>query len=138
MDDNLETLQEFALYEAQIKTLAENLELIEASIVELKKVEEGLKVIKDAKVGSEILVPMGPDSFINAKITDTKNVIIGLGSGVAAKKSVDEAIRDMEGRIKELENVRKKSDDRLQLYTEKYKEIAPRVQEIVDNVKEEG
>ncbi len=138
MDDNLETLQEFALYEAQIKTLAENLELIEASIVELKKVEEGLKIIKGAKVGSEILVPMGPDSFINAKITDTENVIIGLGSGVAAKKSIDEAIMDMEERIKELENVRKKSDDRLQLYTEKYKEIAPRVQEIVENVKEEG
>ncbi len=138
MDDNLETLQEFALYEAQIKTLAENLELIEVSIVELKKVEEGLKVIKDAKVGSEILVPMGPDSFINAKITDTKNVIIGLGSGVAAKKSIGAAIMDMEERIKELEDVRKKSDDRLQLYTEKYKEIAPHVQEIVDNVKEEG
>lgn len=138
MDDNLETLQEFALYEAQIKTLAENLELIEVSIVELKKVEEGLKVIKDAKVGSEILVPMGPDSFINAKITDTKNVIIGLGSGVAAKKSIGAAIMDMEERIKELENVRKKSDDRLQLYTEKYKELAPHVQEIVENNKEKG
>lgn len=138
MDDNLETLQEFALYEAQIKTLAENMELIEVSIVELKKVEEGLKVIKDAKVGSEILVPMGPDSFINAKITDTKNVIIGLGSGVAAKKSIGAAIMDMEERIKELENVRKKSDDRLQLYTEKYKELAPHVQEIVENNKEKG
>jgi len=138
MADNMETLQEFAAYEAQIKTLAENLELIEGSIVELKKVKEGLKVIKEAKVGSEILVPMGPDSFINAKITDTKNVIIGLGSGVVAKKSIGAAIIDMEERIKELEDVRKKSDDRLQLYTEKYKELAPHVQEIVASNKEKG
>ncbi|MFQ5887246.1 MAG: prefoldin subunit alpha [Candidatus Hydrothermarchaeales archaeon] len=138
MEDKLETLQEFELYKAQIKTLTENLELIEVSINELQNVNEGLKALKDAKKGSEILVPMGADSFVNAKVTDTKNVIIGLGAGVATKKSVDEAMSDIEGRIKELEDIKKKSTDKLQFYTKKFEEIAPHVQEIIEDIQKEG
>lgn len=138
MEQNLETLQEFELYKNQITTLSENLELIGASLIELGKVKEGLKSLKEAEVGSEILVPMGPDSFINAKVTDTKNVIIGLGSGVSAKKDIDEAIKDMELRITGLEKVRKQSTEKLQFVTKKYEEIAPQIQKIVEKVQNEG
>lgn len=138
MEQNMETLQEFELYKNQITTLSENLELIGASIIELEKVKEGLKSLKEAKVGSEILVPMGPDSFINAKVTDTKNVIVGLGSGVAAKKDIDEAVGDMDVRITGLERARKQSTEKLQIITQKYEEMAPEVQKIMEKVQNEG
>ncbi len=138
MDENMETYQEFELYKAQIKTLSENLELIELSILELNKVNQGLNIIKEAEEGSEILVPMGPDAFIKATVTDTKNVIIGIGSGVSAKKTVDEALLDLDERLKGLENVKKKSEDKLMLYTQKIEELAPRVQKMMAELQKEG
>lgn len=138
MEDKMETLQEFELQKAQIKTLTENLELMEVSINELQNVKEGLNALKDAKEGSEILVPMGADSFVTAEVKDTKNVIIGLGAGIAAKKSIDEATKDIEGRIMGLEEIKKKSTNKLEQAAKKYEEIAPRVQEIVENMQKEG
>ncbi|MFQ6135562.1 MAG: prefoldin subunit alpha [Candidatus Hydrothermarchaeales archaeon] len=138
MAEDLRTLEEFELFKAQIEALKQNLELIDISINELQKVSEGLGVIGSTKDGSEILVPMGADSFINAKVTDTQNVIIGLGAGVATKKSIAEAKSDIEKRIKGLEEIRNDTKEKLQTALKKFDELTPRVQEIISKIQKEG
>ncbi|MFQ5816246.1 MAG: prefoldin subunit alpha [Candidatus Hydrothermarchaeaceae archaeon] len=138
MAEDLRTLEEFELFKAQIEALKQNLELIDISINELQKVSEGLGVIGSTKDGSEVLVPMGADSFINAKVTDTQNVIIGLGAGVATKKSIAEAKSDIKKRIKGLEEIRNDTKEKLQAALKKFDELTPRVQEIISKIQKEG
>lgn len=124
-------LNEYEYYRVQAESLQKNLELVNASLGELDVVIKSLGEIKGQGKKNEILVPIGVDSYISSKILDTQNVILGIGAGVAVKKSIPEAKKDLEARIEELEGVRKELGDRLGLLLGKIEELAPKVQQIL-------
>ena len=94
-------------------------------------VKKSLDEIKDAKNDSEAFVPIGQDSFVKAKITDTKNVVVGVGAGIAVKKTIEEAKEDIEERITELENLKKDSTSNFEQLVSKLRELEPSVQSIM-------
>jgi prefoldin alpha subunit len=131
-------LGEYEIYRAQVEAINRNLESINASIIELGIVRESLDCIKSLSKENEVLVPIGADSFVEAKITDTKRVIVGLGANIAAKKSVEDAKVDLEKRIRQLEETRNKSTDGLQKLLAKIEELTPKVEQIISRMQKEG
>jgi len=95
------------LYHSQLESLAEDQKVIQLSLEETIRAKETLRRYKDADEGSEILVPVGGGSFVYAKISSHDRVLLGLGSGVTAEKSIDDAVEIMEERIKELNETAK-------------------------------
>lgn len=126
-----DVLRDYELYRNQLETLQQNLSLVDNSLQELKTVSKSLGEIDAAKKESDIFVPIGQDSFIKAKITDTDNVVVGIGAGVAAKKTIKEAKDDFEERIKELEKVKADNTSNLEQVISKLRELEPSVQSIV-------
>lgn len=126
-----EVLREYELCRNQLETLQQNLNLVDSSLGELKIVSKSLDEIKDAKKNSDIFVPIGIDSFLKAKITDPENVVVGIGAGVAVKKTIEDAKEDIEGRIKELEKVKADNTSNFEQVVSKLKELEPSVQSIV-------
>lgn len=126
-----DVLRDYELYRNQLETLQQNLSLVDNSLQELKMVSKSLGEIDAAKKESDIFVPIGQDSFIKAKITDTDNVVVGIGAGVAAKKTIKEAKDDFEERIKELEKVKADNTSNLEQVISKLRELEPSVQSIV-------
>lgn len=131
-------MSEYEYYRSQVDAYKKNIELINASIAELTIVSESLDNIKNLDSKNEVLLPLGAESFITARVTDVSKVIIGIGAGVAVKKSIGDAKRDLKTRIAELEKVRKEHTDGLGAMLSRMDEIAPQVRKFIEEKQREG
>ena len=129
--DAEKVMSEYEYLRNQAEALQKNLEMINASLTELGAVLEALDEIKGQGKKNEILVPIGADSFVSARIIDTKKVIIGLGADVAVKKPIPGARKDLETRLKELEGVRGEISEKLGMLLDRVEELTPQVQGIL-------
>ncbi len=101
------------VYRVQLQSVAENMQLIQISLEELARARETLSQYKGAEVGSDILVPIGGNSFVFAKASDNTKAIVGIGTGISVEKSMDDAVKTMEERSNELtESMRKLTERR--------------------------
>lgn len=131
-------LSEYEYLRSQAEALQKNLEMINSSLSEFGVVLESLDEIKTQDKKNEILVPIGADSFVSAKIIDTKKVIVGLGADVAVKKSIPQAKKDLEARMKELDEARGEVSERLGMMLRRIEELTPRMQQIIARARGEG
>lgn len=99
-------LLESEILEGTLATLRQRLGLIEASMAESRTAAETLSGVKAEKRGAEVLVPIGGGSFVRARIEDNEKVIVGIGADVSVEKTIEEAIKDFEERLSELERTR--------------------------------
>lgn len=138
MSEIEKVLGEYEYLRSQAEALQKNLEMLNASITELSIVLGSLDEINGQGKKNEILVPIGGDSFVSARILDTAKVIVGLGANVAVKKTIPEARKDLEERLKELEGVRGEVSEKLGLLLGRIEELTPKIQSILTSVRREG
>ncbi len=131
--DNQKILAEYEYLRNQADAIQRNRDMINASMAELDIVLNTLDEIKNNK--KEILVPIGGDSFVSAKIIDAKKVLIGLGSDVSVKKTIPDAKTDLKARLKELEVVRKDIIEKLGSLLDRIEQLSPQVRSIVEGEK---
>jgi prefoldin alpha subunit len=116
-------------YRAQLEGLAEQQQIIQLSLEENIRARETLKQYKSAGDGSEILVPVGGNSFVQAKVASSEKVLIGLGSGVTVEKTAEEALDIVEVRISELAETVKKISERRGFLEAEYAKLNQQFQE---------
>ncbi len=91
---------------AQILNLNKQFETLQISIQEHEKAIETLENYKNMK-DEEILVPVGGGVFISAKINEKKGLIT-IGSSLYTQLPIEEMIKKLEGRKKDLEDMSSK------------------------------
>jgi len=112
-DELRQAMSALEVYRIQLQSIAENMQLIQISLEELARARETLSQYKSAEIGSDILVPIGGNSFVFAKASDNTKAIVVIGSGISLEKSMEDAIKTMEERSNELtESIRKLSERR--------------------------
>ena len=122
---------EYQLLQAQAQLLAQNLELLTLGMNEFKAVKETLEKLKEVEDEKpEILVPIGAGSFLKGQIVDRENAIVSVGAGYAMEKSLDDAIRYLDGRVKEYEEAIKKTQESLHQIEHKLQELAVKAQKL--------
>lgn len=119
------------LFRAQLESIAENQQLIQISLEELGRARETLNQFQKAKEGDELLVPIGGNSFVFAKVATNAKAIVGIGTGISVEKSMDEAIKTMDDRSKELLDTMNKLNDRRLAIEEQANVLSQAVQEEV-------
>jgi len=97
---------ELRVLEETGNTLQTRIGFINAAIRELQIANETINGIKNENKGSHILVPIGGGSYINAQITDTENLLVGIGANVSTVKNIASAQEDIGTRILELEKTK--------------------------------
>jgi prefoldin alpha subunit len=100
------------VFRAQLESIAQNQQLVQMSLEELGRAKETLSQYQKAKQGDELLVPIGGNSFVFARVGDNAKAIVGIGTGISVEKSMDEAIKTMDDRAAELIESMKKLTDR--------------------------
>ena len=113
----------------QAESLRQQIETIDATILDLTTVLETLNYIKAKGKDKTVLVPIGAGNFVRAKIEDTEHVIMGVGGRLSVEASIDEAKELINERIRILEQLR------LDL-RRKLEEINARITELISKLQE--
>ena len=115
----------------QAESLRQQIETLDATILDLTTVLETLEYIKTKGKDKTVLVPIGAGNFIRAKIEDTEHVVMGVGGRLSVEASIDEAKELINERIKLLESLR------LDL-RRKLEEINARITDLISKLQEAG
>jgi len=95
-------------YKKQIDSLSAQIQIVENKRMEMDSTIETMDSLKENKIGTEILVPIGSNSFVRAELRDNKKIIVGIGAGISVEKTIDEAKEILKSRNKELEDTMNK------------------------------
>jgi prefoldin alpha subunit len=98
-----QTAQELELCRAQLDSMEKQDELLRVTLDEYRRAKEALEDIKGRKDGDEVLVPIGANCFLHAKLGDPNRVMSSLGSDVAVGESSKDAIVRLDRHIQDIE-----------------------------------
>lgn len=119
---------------AQLEGLTRQQQLIQLAVDEHVRARETIKQIAKGSPGDEILVPVGADSYIHARISDSKDAIVGVGSGVSIKRSPEEAEKILDAKIDDLSRAFKSVTDKAAQTEALIQELTDRVQTQMDRM----
>jgi prefoldin alpha subunit len=90
-------------YKEQLNQLEMQGQYLQAAVMDYNKGKLTLENISKADDGTESLIPIGGGVFIYATVKDNSNVILDIGSGIAAEKSFEDAIKKIDMRLETLQ-----------------------------------
>ncbi len=130
-------LSELSAHQATAEALRRHISLLTSSLSELSMTIEAIKAVKGLKPGTDILVPMGSDSFITAKLTTAEKVITGLGADISAERSSEDALKVLEARRTELEQALGQAREELGKLGERMEALRPEAERILEKAQKE-
>ncbi|NIO44491.1 MAG: prefoldin subunit alpha [Candidatus Aenigmarchaeota archaeon] len=101
-EDLQKKLIEFQILDANFKMLQERAEILNKKLEELQKTGVAIEELKTTKP-EKALIPLGSGNFVYGEIENCDEIIVGVGNGVAIKKKREEALKNLDSRIKEIE-----------------------------------
>jgi len=110
--------------------------MLTSSLTEVSMTIDAIKTVKDLRPGTDILVPLGSDSFISAKISDSDKVLTGLGADVVAERSASDALKFLESRTSELEEAARRAREELRRVEERIESLRPEAEKILNKTRE--
>ena len=96
-------VNEMRMMEGTVNTLQQRLQIVVASVSDLRLAKQSLDDLAEVKTGSNMLVPVGGAAFINANLGDVEKVVVGIGADVSLEMAHDDAIKDINERLEEME-----------------------------------
>jgi prefoldin alpha subunit len=113
---------------AQLEGLAKQQQLIQLAVEEHVRARETIKQMNARGPGEEMLVPIGADSYIHARVSDDRGAVIGVGTGVSIKRTPEEAEKILDSKIDELSRAFKSVTDRAAQTEAAVQELSQKVQ----------
>lgn len=129
--DEAQLRQDYATLEAakaQLEGLAKQQQLIQLAVEEHVRARETIKQMTSGAPGEEMLVPIGADSYIHARISDDRSAVVGVGTGVSIKRSPEEAEKILDSKIDDLSRAFKSITERAAQTEAAIQELSEKVQ----------
>jgi len=127
---------EMRYLEQTAETLQQRISMVNAAITDLTYANMTLDQLEKEKEGAELLVPVGGNSYIKAKIADTSKVIVGLGSGVSVEKTLADAKTTLKGRLDELEKTMNIAQQQFSQVAERINSSRGRLETLLSSTRE--
>ena len=109
-----EMYMEYQALDQRIKQLQKQLELITQQIMEATSTSQSIEEFRNAKTGSEILVPLTSGIFATATLKDTSELLVNVGAGTVVAKDISSAKKLIVSQIDEMQKVQKRMADELE------------------------
>ena len=95
-------------YKEEINSVEMQSSYVQAIINEYNKVKITLEQLVKIDKGSEVLLPIGGSTYIQANVTNPSKVLFDVGAGVIIEKTSDNAINKIDKRIEDLQKTQEK------------------------------
>lgn len=113
----------------QITSLSDQLEILELATKEHDQAIETLKDFVNLDKKNEVLIPIGADSLVYAKVIENSKVILNIGSGLAKEEKIDGAIEMLSSRIEKIDENRAKVKETILSLQEQATTLSANVEE---------
>lgn len=133
--------EDYAMLETaktQLDALMKQQQLIQMAVEEHVRARETIKSLSKGTPGDDVLIPIGADSYIHAKISDNRNAIVGVGSNTSIRRSPEEAEKILDEKIDELSRAFKTVTDRATQTEAMIQELSEKVQQQYDVLQTTG
>jgi len=107
-EDIAKNLSLIEYYKEQLDSINMQIQFVQAAISDYLKAKVTVDQLTKIEDGTDILIPISPDIFVNASAKNTSKTLVGVGAGVIIEKTTDEAIKKLDDRIKSLQESQKK------------------------------
>jgi prefoldin alpha subunit len=126
-----EDLMRLEAYRNQLNTLLQQHQILSGSRQDHLRARESLEGVERASSGTELLVPLGGETYVRGAIDRSAPVLIGMGSGIMVEmdrarvtevlsqrlQRIDETVRDLEGQMQAV-------DERIQILSRRLEAVA--------------
>ena len=132
MDDRQKLEQmvnEINQLQQQGETITQQIEQLNVSLNDLRSAQQAVKGIKGA-VGKETLIPIGAGCFITTELK-SEDIIVGVGSDVAIKRSREDTEETLKKDQEEVENLLKSLTEQLQKINEYIAQKRPEAEKLM-------
>jgi len=123
---------------AQLEGLVKQQQLIQLAVDEHVRARETIKDLAKGQIGDDILIPLGADSYIHAKISDRRDATVGVGAGVSILRTPEDAQKILDEKIDELSRAFKSVADKASQTEGMIQELTDRVQAQMDFLRSGG
>jgi len=106
-------LTEMRMMEGSSNTLQQRLQQVLGAVSELRLAQKSLGDLKEVESGTNLLVPVGGGAFVNAEMGGIDNVVVGIGAGISIEMQYDEAVKDVNERLAEMEKAQVSIEEQL-------------------------
>ncbi|VVB53979.1 Prefoldin subunit alpha [uncultured archaeon] len=86
-----EAVIQIEMLRRQLEATTQQLQMVAAALDQIAQTEKALEALSETKEGTEILVPLGSDSFVKATVTDPTNILVGVGARISVEKKLPDA-----------------------------------------------
>ena len=107
-----EYLLKLAMFEQEINTLGQQLQMIEQQALEMQNLQLGLQELEKSKE-KKMLANLGKNIFIKTEIQD-KNLLVDVGNRTFVKKSIKETLKVVEEQLSKLMEGKNKLIEKMQ------------------------
>lgn len=126
---------EIRFLEETAQALQSRMNMVNAAITDLTYANTTLEGLEEKKVGSELLIPIGGNSYIKAKLHDSDKAIVGMGAGVSIEKTFPEAKEVIKKRLEGLGKTRNSIQQRFTQVAQKIDEDRAKLEEVADELR---
>ena len=131
------TSVELRFLEQTAEAIQSRINMVNAVITDLAYATMALEGLEKEKENSELLVPIGSNSYIKAKLENPDKVIVGMGAGVSVEKTLREAKEIVKKRQENLEKTRMSLQQQLAQVAERITEGREKFESLVAEMREE-
>ncbi len=139
--DERQFREDYAMLESaksQLDALGKQQQLIQLAVEEHVRARETIKELTKGIPGDDVLIPIGADSYIHAKISDNRNAIVGVGSSTSIRRTPEEAEKILDEKLDELSRAFKAVSDRAVKLEEMVQGLSEKIQEQYDAMQAGG
>lgn len=133
-----EKFVEYNIYKSELEVLAKELGTLNVTEHNLGIGKMTLSNVENLDEKPEILVPIGGNVFVKAKIVDTKNVLVGIGSDIVVKKEISNAIETIDKQLGDLKEAREKIEKQVYKLNEKMKALEPELEKMAKELRKKS
>jgi prefoldin alpha subunit len=122
---------EIRILEGSVSALQSRLDVVRAAINEITLAHETLDGLKKLQNGDATLVPVGAGSYVRMNIADSKNLIMGVGAGVAMEKDLESSVGELKNRLQDLDKARTAIQQQLDQTFTRYQQDREALEELL-------
>ncbi|MEM1539893.1 MAG: prefoldin subunit alpha [Candidatus Bathyarchaeia archaeon] len=128
---------EMRILEQTAEALQSRISMINAVITDLTYANMTLEGLEKQKENAELLIPIGGNSYIRARLETPDKVTVGIGAGVSVEKTLQEAKEILRKRLDDLEKSRTSLQQQFSQVVDRINEDRERFEELAAQLRKE-